>query len=92
MSDLISGQNTQCLALFWHLLIPMCPSCIAWRIFSLSNGGMMRASSQRIRPSSTVRMFLWPWYGHRAYGTSLTSSDQSAMIMSAREQKVGYLG
>ena len=85
MSELIPGQYTQCLALFWHLLFPMCPSCIAWRIFSLSDGGMMRASPQRMRPSSTVKMFLWSWYGCRACWTSLILSGQPAMIVSARE-------
>ena len=48
MSELIPGQNTQYMALFWHLLIPMCPSCIAWRFFSLSDGGMMTASPERM--------------------------------------------
>ena len=66
MSELILGQYTQGLTLFWHLLIPMCPLCIAWRIFSLPDGGMMRALPQRMRASSTVRIFLWPWYGCKA--------------------------
>ena len=59
MSELILGHYTKCLVLFWHLLIPTCPSCIVWRIFSLSDGGMMRTSPQRMRPSSTVRMCTW---------------------------------
>ena len=49
----------------------------------------MRASPQRMRPCSTVRMFLWPWYGHRVCGTSLISSGHPAMIVSAREQRSG---
>ena len=85
MSELILGQYTWCLTLFWHLLIPTCPSCIAWRIFSLSDAGMMRASPQRMRPSSTVRMFLWPWYGCRTHGTSLILSGPPVMIISTRE-------
>ena len=89
MSGLIPGQYTQFLAQFWHLLIPMCPSCIAWRIFSLSVGGMMRASPQRMRSSSTVMMYLWPLYRHRAHGTSLILSGQPAMIISARQQRSG---
>ena len=89
MSELIPVQNTQFLALIWHFLIPKCPSCIARRIYSLSNGGMMTTSPWRMRPSSTVRMFLWPRYGHRAHGTSLISSGQPVMIISAREWRSG---
>ena len=89
MSELIPGQYTQYLDLFWYLLIPMCPSFIALRIFSLSDTGMIRASPQRMRPSSTVRVYLWPWYGHRACGTSLILSGQPAMIVSARKQRSG---
>ena len=60
MSELVPGQYRQCLALLWHLPIPMCPSCIAWRIFSLSDGGMLTASHQRMRPSQLLGCF----FGH----------------------------
>ena len=89
MSELIPGQYTQCPALFWHLLIPMCPSCIAGRISSLSDGGMMRASPQRMRPSSTVRVFLWPGYGQRSCEPSLILSGQPTTIVSVRKQRSG---
>ena len=74
MSELIPGQHTKCLVLLWHLLIPMCPSCITWSIFSLLDRGMMRASPLMMMPSLTVSVFLWPWYRHRTCGTSLILS------------------
>ena len=49
----------------------------------------MRASPQRMRPSSTVRMLLSPWYGCTACGTSLILSGQPVIIVSAREQRSG---
>ena len=65
--------NIHCLARYWHLVIPMCPLCMACSISSLSKGGMMRASPLRMSPSSTVMprcdgcgkgIVLWvcPWY------------------------------
>ena len=61
ISSLMPGQYAHCLALYWHLVIPMCPSCMVCSIFSLSNGGMMRASPFRMNPSSTIMMSQWLW-------------------------------
>ena len=44
----------------------------------------MIASPHRISPSSTVSESHCPWYGHKAFGTSLISSGHPVMIVSAR--------
>ena len=49
----------------------------------------MIASPCRISPSSTVSESLCPWYGHNAFGTSLISSGNPAMIVSVRALSSG---
>ena len=65
-----------CLALYWHLDVPKCPSWICSKTFFLSPGGMMSESH-------------CPWYGHNAFGTSLISSGHPVMIVSARALSSG---
>ena len=60
-------------------------------MLSLFDGGMMRASPHRARPSSTVRVPQCCQYGHNGQGTALMLSGQPVMIMSARAHISGSL-
>ena len=77
--------SKQCLALYWHLVIPWCPSRIACRILSLSARWMTGASPFKMSPSLIVISSQWLWYGLSALGRSLKSSDHPATIVSGSE-------
>ena len=75
----------------WALVVPWWNWWSCCSILSFSDGGMMRASPHRTRPSSMVRASQCCQFGCNRWGTALMSLALPVMIMSARVHILGLL-
>ena len=88
MALFMPGQKTHPHANNWALVVPWWSCC---SILSLSDGGVMRASQHRTRPSSMVRVSQCCQYGDNRQGNALMSLGQPVIIISARAHILGLL-
>ena len=84
MALFMPGQKAHPHGNNWALVVPWWNWWSCCSILSPSDGRMMRASSQRRRPSSMMRVSRCCQYGCNRQGTTLMSSGQPVMIMLAR--------
>ena len=91
MALFMPSQKTHPWVNNWALVVPWWNWWSCYSILSLSEGGMMRTSPHRTRPSSMVRVSQCCQYGCTGWGTALMSSDQPVMIMSAKAHILGLL-
>ena len=91
MALFMPSQKTHPCADNWALVVTFWNWWSCCSILSLSDGGMMRASPHRTRPSSTVRVSQCCQYGHNGQGTALMLLGQPVIIMLVRAHISGLL-